>query len=79
MVDLDIIIMEDKEVGGFISIVPSLPGCHTQGETLDELIKNTKEAISLYVETFNEEEKAELLRNIPKFFGIQRLELPSLR
>ncbi len=53
MVDLDIIIMEDKEVGGFISIVPSLPGCHTQGETLDELIKNTKEAISLYVETLN--------------------------
>ena len=53
MVDLDIIIMEDKEVGEFISIVPSLPGCHTQGETLDELIKNTKEAISLYVETLN--------------------------
>ena len=53
MVDLDIIIMEDKEVGGFISIVLSLPGCHTQGETLDELIKNTKEAISLYVETLN--------------------------
>ena len=79
MVELDIIIMEDKEVGGFISIVPSLPGCHTQGETLDEVIKNTKEAISLYVETLNEEERAELLRNIPKFFGIQRLELSFLR
>jgi len=75
MAKFDIIIMEDKEVGGFISMVPSLPGCHTQSETLDELIKNTKEAISLYVETLNKEERAELLKNIPKFFGIQKLEI----
>ena len=57
MVDLDIVIMEDKEVGGYISIVPSLPGCHTQGDSLEEVIKNTREAVSLYIETLNEEEK----------------------
>ena len=51
MVDLDIVIMEDKEVGGYISIVQSLPGCHTQGDSLEEVIKNTREAVSLYIET----------------------------
>ena len=79
MVDLDIVIMEDKEVGGYISIVPSLPGCHTQGDSLEEVIKNTREAVSLYIETLNKEEKTELLQNIPKFFGIQKLELSSLQ
>jgi len=79
MVDLDVIIMEDEETGGYISIVPSLPGCHTQGDTLEEVIKNTKEAVSLYIETLNKEEKSELLKNIPKFLGIQKLELPLLQ
>jgi len=49
MVDLDIVIVKDKEVGGYISIVPSLPGCHTQGDSLEEVIKNTREAVSLYI------------------------------
>jgi len=35
MVDLDVIIMEDEETGGYLSIVPSLPGCHTQGDTFE--------------------------------------------
>ncbi len=51
MVDLDIVIMKDGEVGGYISLVPSLPGCHTQGDTLEEVTENTREAISLYAET----------------------------
>jgi antitoxin HicB len=31
--------------------VPELPGCFTQGETIDEAIEMAKEAISLYVES----------------------------
>ena len=37
--------------------VPELPGCHTQGDTLEELMGNVKEAIELYLETMTEEEK----------------------
>jgi len=48
MVIFNIIIEEGKD-GYFISEVIGLPGCHTQGKTLDELIKRTKEAISLYL------------------------------
>jgi predicted RNase H-like HicB family nuclease len=37
--------------GGYIVSVPVLPGCHTQGETLEEAETNIKEAISLYLES----------------------------
>jgi predicted RNase H-like HicB family nuclease len=77
MVDLDIVIMEDEEVGGYISIVPSLPGCHTQGDTIEEVIKNTKEAILLYIETLSKEEKMDLLKKVPRFMGIQKIEISA--
>jgi predicted RNase H-like HicB family nuclease len=37
--------------GGFVAIVPALPGCHTQGETLEEAEINIREAIELYLES----------------------------
>lgn len=36
--------------GGFTVTVPALPGCITQGETLDECVKHAQEAIALYLE-----------------------------
>ncbi len=62
--------MED-ETGGYIALVPALPGCHTQGDTLGELIDNAKEAIELYLETLTEDEKKDLLRQ--KVVGIQKV------
>ncbi len=44
------VIVEQGEDGYLISDVVELPGCHTQAKTYDELIKRTKEAISLYLE-----------------------------
>ncbi len=41
------IIIEQGEDGYLISEVVKLPGCHTQAKSFDELIKRTKEAISL--------------------------------
>lgn len=43
------VVIEKGEEGYLISEVIELPGFHTQGETMDELIKNTKEAISVYL------------------------------
>ena len=45
------VLVEQDEDGWFISEVLELPGCHTQAKTLDELMKRTKEAISLYLKT----------------------------
>ncbi len=50
MTDFNIII-EQGEDGYLISEVVEIPGCHTQAKSFDELIKRTKEAISLCLET----------------------------
>ena len=36
---------EEAEEGGYVAVVPALPGCHTQGETLEETEQNVREAI----------------------------------
>jgi predicted RNase H-like HicB family nuclease len=38
-------VIEDED-GGYWAEVPALPGCATQGETMDELIANLREAIT---------------------------------
>lgn len=38
-------IVHDAEEGGFWAEVPAIPGCATQGETMDELMRNLHEAI----------------------------------
>ena len=70
MYEFDTVIIED-ESGGYVALVPALPGCHTQGDTLQELIENVKEAIELYLETLTEEEKKEILRQ--RVVGIQKV------
>jgi predicted RNase H-like HicB family nuclease len=39
------VVVHDAEEGGFWAEVPAIPGCATQGETMDELIRNLHEAI----------------------------------
>lgn len=70
MYEFDTIIVED-ETGGYVAFVPALPGCHTQGDSLQELMENVKEAVELYLETLTEEERKELLRQ--RVVGIQKV------
>lgn len=42
---------EEAAEGGYVAHVPALPGCHTQGETLEEAEHNVQEAIALYLES----------------------------
>lgn len=42
---------EQAPEGGYVAFVPALPGCHTQGETVEESERNIKEAIALYLES----------------------------
>ena len=70
MREFDVVLLED-ETGGYIAIVPALPGCHTQGDTLAEIVENVKEAIDLYMETLTEQEKKELLKQ--KVVGLQKV------
>jgi len=70
MYEFDVVIIED-ETSGYIAFVPALPGCHTQGDTIGELMENVKEAIELYLETLTEEEKKDLLQQ--RVVGIQKV------
>jgi predicted RNase H-like HicB family nuclease len=42
---------EQAAEGGYVAFVPALPGCYTQGETLEETERNVREAIALYLES----------------------------
>ncbi len=48
---VDIIIEKDQE--GYYAFCPELKGCHTQGDTIEEVLENIKEAAELYVETLS--------------------------
>lgn len=48
------VIIEQDEDGGFVGKVPELQGCLSQGDTLDELMKNIKEATELCLEVQEE-------------------------
>ena len=43
-VTLTAIVQAEPESGGYSAFIPALPGCHTQGETLDEVRANLREA-----------------------------------
>jgi len=42
-------VLEPSEDGGYTVYVPSLPGCISEGDTEDEVMANTQEAIELYL------------------------------
>ena len=48
-------IIHEAEEGGFWAEVPALPGCSTQGETLEELTENLKDAIALWLDVGEED------------------------
>ncbi len=45
-----ILLTPDIEEGGYVVDTPALPGCHTQGDTLEEAIANAREAIAGWIE-----------------------------
>ncbi len=45
------VVLEPQPEGGYTVYVPALPGCVSQGETIEEALANIKEAIDLYLES----------------------------
>ena len=50
--------------GGYWAEVPVLPGCYSQGETMEETFENIKEAIECHIEALKEDGK-----KIPRDIG----------
>jgi predicted RNase H-like HicB family nuclease len=68
------VIFHKAEEGGYWGEVPALPGCFSQGETIEETMDNIKEAIELHLKDLKEENA------IPedKDFVIGRVEIPAI-
>ena len=56
---VSVVIEQDED--GFYAYAPELPGCQTQGDTLDEAMGNIREAIDLYIETLDLDERRQLV------------------
>jgi predicted RNase H-like HicB family nuclease len=44
------VILQRENDGGYVGIVPALPGCVSQGDSREEVLKNIEEAIEVYLE-----------------------------
>ncbi len=51
----------EKDDHGYYAYSPELEGCQSQGDSLDEVMTNMKEAVELYLETLSEDERKTLL------------------
>lgn len=55
-------IIIEKDEDGYYAYSPELEGCQSQGDTLEEVKANIKEAVELYLETLSDLEKQKLLQ-----------------
>jgi len=60
----NVVIEKDAE-GGYVVSCPAIKGCHSQGETVEEALKNIKEAIIGCLQTLNERAKKVARRRGP--------------
>jgi len=49
-------VVVEFDENGFYAWCPELPGCQTQADTLDDVMKNIQEAAELYIETLPKKE-----------------------
>jgi len=45
------VILEHEDDGGYHAFVPALKGCHSQGDDVEEAIRNVTEAIEVYIDS----------------------------
>lgn len=67
-----VVIEKDQDTGMYVGEVPGIPGCHSQGETIEKLMGNMREVLQLCLE----EEKSQIPK-LPKFIGTQQIELEA--
>ncbi len=50
------VVLERDEDGVYVASIPALPGCHTQGRSLDQAMRRIREAADLWLVTTGEGE-----------------------
>lgn len=49
------VMLEPSDEGGFTAYIPSLPGCISEGDSVEEALKNIEEAAELYLEQVDDD------------------------
>ena len=49
------VVLEPSDEGGFTALVPALPGCISEGDTVEEAMSNIREALELYLESVDDD------------------------
>ena len=49
------VVLEPSDEGGYTALVPSLPGCISEGDTREEALRNVEEAIHVYLEPLGDQ------------------------
>jgi predicted RNase H-like HicB family nuclease len=57
-------IIHPAEEGGYWAEVPALPGCITEGDTMEEVVSNLQDAIQGWLEVANESQPTDFLENL---------------
>lgn len=52
--NINVVIENDPEDGGYIVSCPALPGCHSEGDTIEEALQNIRDAIHGCLDVPNE-------------------------
>ena len=63
------VLIEQDEDGIYVAKVPDIPGCYTQGKTIQQVMQRIKEAIQVCLESDKEEHPQ------MKFIGLQQIEV----
>jgi predicted RNase H-like HicB family nuclease len=57
-------IIHPAEEGGYWAEVPALPGCITEGDSMDEVIHNIQDAIQGWLDVANESQKVDSISKV---------------
>lgn len=69
------VLIEQDEDGMYVTSVPQLPGCYTQGKTLEEARVRIREAIELVLDSERDTSPVRFTGSIPRFFGVEDIQI----
>ena len=73
------VLIEQDENGIYVASVPELPGCYTQGKTVEQVRERIKEVIELVLESDKDikKEKLDSPKSSSHFFGVEEITINS--
>lgn len=81
--NFNVVITQDED-GVYVADCPAIPGCHSQGDTYEEVEKNIKDAIQLCLKVAKEDKQYRSTINFdaadkPRMMSISNITIPNLR